>query len=252
MSVNIITPVPALQWNGTRTLRAATNKIIIHHAAANTASVYDIHNAHINRGWIGIGYNFYIRKDGTIYEGRGWNYVGTHTENYNSDSIGICCEGYYHNDEYGYTDSPTRVQLRSLIELIAEVKTRYNITSIGGHNDFNQTACPGNLFPKSMVITASAKYPSIANACNTLVHKGVISSPDYWSGYFWCLEYLDSLILSCADKCKNYQTGNYTLVPQAVNKLVSAGIITSPTYWLNNYSSVQYLGEFLKQAANHA
>ena len=42
--------------------------IVIHHTASTAKeTVEQIHNFHINNnGWAGIGYHFYIRKDGTI------------------------------------------------------------------------------------------------------------------------------------------------------------------------------------------
>ena len=46
-------------------------------------------------GGAGIGYHYYITKDGTIWEGRPDNTVGAHASGGNSDSIGICFEGDY-------------------------------------------------------------------------------------------------------------------------------------------------------------
>ena len=42
--------------------------IILHHTAHPTWNVMDVHNYHQrSNNWIGIGYNFFIQKDGTIY-----------------------------------------------------------------------------------------------------------------------------------------------------------------------------------------
>lgn len=90
-----------LSWNGTLKHRKSTRFIVIHHAATDIADIVSIHNMHRNLGWSGIGYNFYVRKSGNIYEGRGWDHQGAHTLGYNDESIGICCEGYYHKDEKG-------------------------------------------------------------------------------------------------------------------------------------------------------
>jgi hypothetical protein len=43
--------------------------------------------------WEDIGYNFLIGGDGRIYQGRGFNVVGTHAPRYNQKSIGICFIG---------------------------------------------------------------------------------------------------------------------------------------------------------------
>ena len=50
--------------------RGRTDEIILHHAEASHASVEDINQWHLERGWAGIGYHFYIRKDGKVYRGR--------------------------------------------------------------------------------------------------------------------------------------------------------------------------------------
>ena len=50
---------------GTLTKRQSTARVILHHAAMN-GSVKDIHRVHLNNGWSGIGYHFYVRKDGTV------------------------------------------------------------------------------------------------------------------------------------------------------------------------------------------
>ena len=45
--------------------------------------------------WAGIGYHYYITKDGTIWASRPDCTVGAHASGGNSDSIGICFEGDY-------------------------------------------------------------------------------------------------------------------------------------------------------------
>ena len=58
-----------LKFNGALSKRTKTDYIILHHSASSNASVEAIHNYHMNgRGWKGIGYNFYVRKDGKIYQ----------------------------------------------------------------------------------------------------------------------------------------------------------------------------------------
>jgi N-acetylmuramoyl-L-alanine amidase len=44
-------------------------------------------------GWDDIGFNFVVGEDGNVYEGRGWNAVGSHAVPYNGNSIGICVIG---------------------------------------------------------------------------------------------------------------------------------------------------------------
>lgn len=247
MSVTIVTPNPALVWNGQLTVRSSTRYLIIHHAAS-TGDVYAIHNAHLAKGWKGIAYNFYIRTDGTIYEGRGWDKEGGHTEGYNSNSIGICMEGNYETTQ----DVPI-AQQRSCIALMAEALSRYpSITSIGGHNDYNSTACPGQYFPKTNVISSAQIYSSVASAANMLVQKGVINSPDYWVDNFFRVQNLGALIIKLGNSCKSYVTYNAQTVYNAINRLAEVGIIDSPGYWNIAYSSLPYLDTLLINSANRS
>lgn len=58
-----------LPTNGSFKRRNKTDEIILHHAEASHASVEEVNRWHLERGWTGIGYNFYIRKDGKVYRG---------------------------------------------------------------------------------------------------------------------------------------------------------------------------------------
>lgn len=130
--------------------RKSTERIIIHHAAAPSASVETIHNWHIARGWAGCGYNFYIRKDGSVYQGRGWDSVGAHCAGFNSTSIGICFEGNYETEQ----DMP-QAQYDAGVALIRLALNKYSgITEICGHKSHGCTACPGKYFPLAAMISA--------------------------------------------------------------------------------------------------
>lgn len=123
--------------------------IIIHHAAVKEASPEAIHRYHIGRGWVGIGYNEYIRKDGTVYICRGDN-VGAQTKGWNDKSYGICCEGNYEVE----TQMP-EAQFNALVQRIAANKARFlNLEGIKGHKDFTATACPGKYFPMGRLLEA--------------------------------------------------------------------------------------------------
>ena len=84
--------VPNLSFVSTSPVRNTTKKVVLHHAAGR-GSVYQIHKSHLNNGWSGIGYHFYITRDGKVWQGRPLDRVGAHCLNNNSDSIGICFEG---------------------------------------------------------------------------------------------------------------------------------------------------------------
>lgn len=46
------------------------------------------------RGFLDIDYNWLVDYNGVIYEGRGWDYAGSHTLNLNTPHIGVAFIGY--------------------------------------------------------------------------------------------------------------------------------------------------------------
>lgn len=122
--------------------------IILHHAAAKSCTPDDVHAWHLANGWAGMGYHYFIAKDGTIYTGRGELQSGAHTEGYNISGMGICCEGDYS------TETMPAAQKEALIELIRDIRKRYGNLPIKGHRDFNATSCPGVNFHMEEIIAA--------------------------------------------------------------------------------------------------
>ena len=139
------------KWNGSLIKRKKTDMIVLHHAAARECSPEDIHQWHLQNGWIGIGYNFIIRKNGKIYRGRPEDAVGSHTTNFNSTSIGICFEG-----DCRYT-RPTDAQIKAGKELVAYLKQKYNITQVKKHSELSNTSCPGSQFPFNEIANVKVK-----------------------------------------------------------------------------------------------
>ena len=121
--------------------RKSTERIILHHADAENCSAEDIHSWHLNNGWSGAGYHFLVRKDGKIYRLRPENKVGAHAYGANYDSLGICFEGNYMEE-----DMPAE-QVKAGKELVAYLKNKYNISIVQKHKDVCSTNCPGNKFP---------------------------------------------------------------------------------------------------------
>ena len=128
-------------WNGTLTKRQKTDYIVLHHTASSKCSADDIHRIHLNNGWTGIGYHFYVRKDGSIYRGRPIDTVGAQAYGYNSQSIGICFEGNFEKEIM------TDAQLKAGREIVEYARNYYPNAKIVRHRDLNSTACPGRYFP---------------------------------------------------------------------------------------------------------
>ena len=128
--------------------RKATNRIVVHHSVSDPmTSAETIHQWHLDKGWSGIGYHYVIRSDGSIQTGRGIDYQGAHTYNYNDDGIGICLSGNFMHSP------PTELQLQSLVELVRYIKGVYKKELLlQRHKDLNPTACPGDMFPMDRVL----------------------------------------------------------------------------------------------------
>jgi len=156
-------------WNTKLSARKKTTRIILHHAACAKCTAEQIDAWHKGKGWSGIGYHFFVRKDGTIYRGRPENAVGAHAYNSNHDSLGVCFEGNYDTER-----TMPDAQLDAGIELVAYLKGKYNITKVQKHKDVCATDCPGRFFPFSELATATAHkkrvdvsdYPVIRIGCS--------------------------------------------------------------------------------------
>lgn len=124
--------------------RKTTTEIIIHCTASKEGknlTVEQVHQMHLKNGWSGIGYNYLITLDGSIYEGRPVDCVGSHTTNHNSISVGICYVGGL--DEDGKPkDTRTKEQIASMTELCLYLHSKYPSAQFYGHRQFANKACP--------------------------------------------------------------------------------------------------------------
>lgn len=127
------------------TKRKSTDGLGLHHRAGN-GDVESIHRQHLNQGWSGIGYHYYVRKDGTIYPGRPEWAIGAHASGHNYNTIGICAEGDFEIEHM------PEAQKNAIKELIAYLKTKYNIKFIKRHSDWSATACPGKNYPYDDIV----------------------------------------------------------------------------------------------------
>nr|DAQ36204.1 MAG TPA: lysozyme family protein [Caudoviricetes sp.] len=136
--------------------RKVTERIILHHADAKKCSAEDIHRWHLNNGWSGAGYHFLVRKDGKIYRLRPEDKVGAHAYSSNYNSIGICFEGNYMEE-----DMP-EIQKEAGKELVAYLKNKYGITTVQRHKDVCATSCPGDKFPFEEIANSEKKEEVIS------------------------------------------------------------------------------------------
>lgn len=192
--------------------RTITDEIVLHHAAG-TGSVKDIHNWHINgNGWAGIGYHFYVRKNGEVYSGRPVNAVGAHTYGENSHTIGICFEGNFENE------TMSDAQKNAGAELVAKLRKDFpTVKRVSGHRDHNSTACPGKNFPFEFIAAGKAE-PEKKEAPNT-------------SGKLYRVN--NAIILSDPEKVRYTGDGIFTIVEEKSIDGVVYGRLKSGAGWVS-------------------
>lgn len=117
------------------------NKVILHCAATPDSieskfSVDDIDSWHKKRGWNGIGYHFYITRDGQAHKGRDVREIGAHTKGHNTNTIGVCYEGSHF---------PSAPQWDCLMNLYRTLRMTQNLqwNDWYGHKEFSDKDCPG-------------------------------------------------------------------------------------------------------------
>ena len=137
-----ITISPDWHWNGTLAQRAYTDYIVLHHAEASTCTARQVDEWHKSNGWSGIGYHFFVRKDGRIYRGRPLDKQGAHVSGMNNCSIGICAEGKYS------TETMPDAQKKAICQLLVYLKDNYYPNAkIVGHKEIGSSDCPGRNYP---------------------------------------------------------------------------------------------------------
>ena len=149
--------------------------IVLHHTASSAGSVESVHEAHIGRGWDGIGYHFLIGNgkgmgDGEIQQTFRWREQihGAHAKSpnneYNEYGIGICLVGNFEESD------PSDAQLASVKRLVSVLKHEYQLTDsqVIAHRDVKATACPGKNFPIGE-ISRSSVFPVLAGQPGTYV-----------------------------------------------------------------------------------
>ncbi len=115
------------------------NLIVIHCSATRAdrcLTEHDLRTNHVRRGMDGIGYHFYIRKDGRIVSTRPPEFPGQHTRGHNLHSIGVCYEGGIAPDGQP-ADTRTEWQRHSLKVLVRALLMDYPGCRICGHRDLS-------------------------------------------------------------------------------------------------------------------
>jgi len=114
------------------------NLIVIHCSATRCNQRYLVsqlsndHNARFHNK--GIGYHYYIERDGKLHNTRDEAEIGMHALHYNAHSIGICYEGGL--DKKGTpADTRTPAQRTTLLSLLCKLTSAYPTAQIMGHSE---------------------------------------------------------------------------------------------------------------------
>jgi hypothetical protein len=131
--------------------------VIIHHTAEPNMNedITKIACAEIAcQGFLSVGYHAVLQGSGLIQYGRPIGKVPAAAEGLNTESYDFALEGNFHPGSTGYCgEKPTSAQIRSAINLIYHVKSKFpNVKYLIGHRDVaricgipgNATACPGD------------------------------------------------------------------------------------------------------------
>jgi hypothetical protein len=184
------------KWNGNLTYNNIPKMIVLHHLEAKSAEVADIHSWHIGNGWTGIGYHYYVKKDGRIFRGRPEKAQGSHCPGVNKCSIAISAEGNF------MTEQMNEIQKQSIVALCKDICKRYGFEEIKGHKDVPySTDCPGINYPLSEIkkLVISSTNPSVLNISNSRYCKA-------WQNFY---------NLSTGTKSKLKEDGFYGELTQA-------------------------------------
>lgn len=115
------------------------NLIVIHCSGTKESCDFterDLEASHRHRGFDGVGYHFYIRKNGNISPMRSIEKIGAHAKRYNKTSIGICYEGGL-DDNGNPKDTRTPAQKHALNKLIRRLLSYYPQSRVCGHRDLS-------------------------------------------------------------------------------------------------------------------
>lgn len=153
MSVPIVTRKQwgAKPWRSTiyRVPMSEKDNFLVHYHGGKPAAQRgvmvprNVEVIHLANGWSGVGYNFLVDMDGTVYEGRGWDGVGSQCPGFNRSGVGVYVA-------VGGDQVPTQAALRSVRALRDELVGLRGGAGVRemGHKDGVATSCPGTFLYK--------------------------------------------------------------------------------------------------------
>jgi N-acetylmuramoyl-L-alanine amidase len=121
--------------------------LVIHHTGAEEKDTEQVRRYHKILGWVDIGYNFVIERNGLVVPGRSLKMPGAHCRaaGMNRKGIGVAIIGNLEEHP------PEPAQVDALVRLLVRLMRQYHIPveNVLGHREVPgaATACPGRYFP---------------------------------------------------------------------------------------------------------
>lgn len=114
-------------------------RIFIHCSDSDVAShdnIETIREWHLKRGWLDVGYHFFIKKNGAIKKGRDLEIISSAQQNHNLGTISICLSG---RSKALFTQD----QFNSLVEFCQQINSVYDgKVTFHGHCEVSDKTCP--------------------------------------------------------------------------------------------------------------
>jgi hypothetical protein len=131
-----------------RKLDRITHLCIHHSATAGSISLENVAKYHVDdRGWPGIGYHFYVKPDGLVYQTNRMETISYQVSQNNDYSVGVCVSG-----DFTYAPPPDK-QVEATARLVAWLMQELSVPeqNVMGHKEFpdNDTSCPGETWLKN-------------------------------------------------------------------------------------------------------
>lgn len=119
--------------------RRWVNRVFLHCSASDNPAHDDVSVMdawHKARGWSGVGYHFFIKKNGTIQVGRPIEQVPAAQGGNNAGTIAICCHGLL-------KEKFTEAQFNAVRALCKDINNAYNgRITFHGHCEVSSKTCP--------------------------------------------------------------------------------------------------------------
>jgi N-acetylmuramoyl-L-alanine amidase len=116
------------------------NRVFLHCSASDVEKHDDVsvmRDWHVNgRKWSDVGYHLFIKKDGTVQDGRSLERTPCSAKGHNTSTIAICCHGLKR-------EKFTQQQFNSIHDLCNQINIEYDgKVSFHGHVEVANKSCP--------------------------------------------------------------------------------------------------------------